>query len=183
MAKARTRRNKDARPEAWAKRVRVARARTGRGVFSERWFAVAEIVGEIEGAIIDDLEYSSRYCMDLGDSRCLEPDPPFRYMNHSCQPNCRFQWHDIQEAGRGPPRRRMFVLALERIAPDVELTIDYRWPAHMAIPCRCGTDACRAWIVAEDDLAAVLAAIGGRERAATTPSGSGASNAPVCQPG
>ena len=139
-------------------RVRVARTKVGLGVFAERWFAPDEIVGEIEGAIIDDFSYSSRYCMDLGDSRCLEPGPPFRYMNHSCAPNCQFLWYDINEGDSRPPRRRVFVLANYRISHGDELTIDYGWPPHMAIPCRCGAANCRGWIVAQCDLAEVLAA-------------------------
>jgi len=26
--------------------------------------------------------------MELGSCSALEPDPPFRYVNHSCRPNC-----------------------------------------------------------------------------------------------
>jgi uncharacterized protein len=140
-------------------RVRVARTKVGWGVFAERWFAASEIIGEIEGQIVDDLDYGSRYCMDLGDSRCLEPAPPFRFMNHCCEPNCTFSWHDIEGRNGQPARRRVFVMANYRIARGDELTIDYRWPPHMAIPCRCGAETCRQWVVAECDLDAVLAAI------------------------
>jgi len=149
-------------------RVRVARNKLGQCVFAERWFAVAEIIGEIDGDVIDDFDYSSRYCMDLGDSRCLEPGPPFRFMNHSCEPNCIIRWHDIEDRSGGT-RRRMFVLALDRIAPGEELTIDYGWPAHMAIPCRCGTDSCRQWIVDKLDLEIVTVAHEKAARAESVP--------------
>ena len=143
--------------------VRDARARCSHqswlGVFAERWFAASEIIGEIEGEVVDDLDYGSRYCMDLGDTRCLEPAPPFRFMNHCCEPNCTFNWHDIEERDGRPARCRVFVTANYRIARGAELTIDYRWPAHMAIPCRCGAETCRQWVVAESDLDAVLATI------------------------
>src|SRR6185369_853163 len=131
--------------------VRVSRTKLGRGVFAERWFAASEIVGEIQGEVVDDIDYGSRYCMDMGDTRCLEPSAPFRYMNHCCEPNCALSWHDIDESA-GPARRRMFVIAGRRIALGEELTIDYGWPAHMAIPCRCGAENCRQWVVAPDAL-------------------------------
>jgi hypothetical protein len=140
------------------KRIRTGRTKLGRAVFAQRYFAPYEIIGEVTGEVIDDLNYYSRYCMDLGDSRCLEPSAPFRYMNHSCQPNCSFRWYDIRDDNAETPDRRMFVLANERLWPGDELTIDYRWPAHMAIPCRCGSIDCRGWIVASEDLAQVLTA-------------------------
>src|SRR5262249_7014437 len=75
--------------------VRIARTNVGLGVFSQQRFRADEIVGEIEGTVIEDLDYSSNYCMDMGDARCLEPGPPFRYVNHSCEPNCYFQCYDV----------------------------------------------------------------------------------------
>ena len=137
-------------------RVRVGRSRVGRGVFAERWFAELEVVGEVQGEIIADLDYESRYCMDLGDHRCLEPSAPFRYMNHSCQPNCELHWFDVGKA-QGSVQHRMYVVAIERIADGAELTIDYAWPASWAIPCRCGSEDCRHWIVKNEDLDRLVA--------------------------
>ncbi|HUY34709.1 MAG TPA: SET domain-containing protein [Pirellulales bacterium] len=142
-----TRRRRD------AKAPRIARTPVGKGVFAGRRYQAAEIVGEIEGTVIDDADYGSNYCMDLGDDRCLEPAPPFRFMNHSCRPNCWLQWFDITAAPGIAAGRRMFVLALDQIEQGEQLTIDYAWPAHMAIPCRCHTPGCRGWIVAEEELA------------------------------
>ncbi len=147
----------DPRPQRRRKeRVRVGRTRLGRAVFAARWFAPDEIIGEIDGEIIADEDYGSRYCMDLEDGRCLEPGAPFRYMNHSCVPNCSFNWHDIENASGAGVNRRVFVIAQERIWPGDELTIDYRWPPHLAIPCRCGEQCCRGWVVAIEDLPALL---------------------------
>ncbi len=33
-----------------------------------------------------------------------------------------------------------------------ELTIDYGWPAEVAIPCLCGSRHCRGWIVDPDEV-------------------------------
>lgn len=142
-----------ARGKRAGKSLRIARTPLGKGLFAGRRYQAAEIVGEIEGTVIADADYGSNYCMDLGDDRCLEPAPPFRFMNHSCQPNCRLQWFDIDAAPGIIAGRRMFVLALDAIEPGDQLTIDYAWPAHMAIRCRCRAPGCRGWIVAEEELA------------------------------
>jgi hypothetical protein len=135
-------------------RVRTGRTRVGKGVFAQRWYRTGQIIGEIRGVVIHDQSYSSEHCMDLGDGGCLEPDPPFRYLNHSCEPNCSFRWHDLRDDRQPRPRRRVFLYASQVIRPGEELTIDYAWPAAAAIPCRCGTPSCRGWIVAKDELAA-----------------------------
>ena len=136
-------------------RVRTGRTRVGQGVFAQRWYQFDQIIGEIQGVVVRDERYGSEYCMDIGDGRCLEPDPPFRYLNHSCEPNCRFEWHDVRAPGDRCSKRRMFLYALQVIRPGEELTIDYAWPATAAIPCRCGSPSCRGWIVASDELAAL----------------------------
>jgi hypothetical protein len=138
--------------------LHVLPCRTGRGVFAARRFDPHQIVGEILGSVIADPHYSSSYCYEMGDDRCLEPDPPFRFLNHSCSPNCRFQWYDVTSDREPTPRRRVFVLALRAIASGEQLTIDYRWPIAMAIPCRCGAADCRGWVVDRTELGALAAA-------------------------
>jgi hypothetical protein len=140
-----------------SRQVRIGRTRVGKGIFAQRWYRPQEIVGEIEGAIIGDEHYGSDYCINIGDSGCLEPDPPFRYVNHSCEPNCEFDWYDMAEATGTLRRRRVFLFALRVIRPHEELTIDYNWPAAAAIPCRCNSPFCRGWIVAEEELAKIQA--------------------------
>ena len=129
----------------------------GLGVFARKRYYYEELIGEVQGEVIDDADYSSDYCMDMGDTRALEPAAPFRYMNHSCRPNCRFHWYDVAEDGDANQQRRIFVFATEDIEVGDELTIDYAWPAEMAIVCRCGSAACRGWVVAEHELAELLA--------------------------
>ena len=132
--------------------LRIARTSVGLGVFARRRYDCEEIVGEVTGKVIDDAEYSSDYCMDLGDTRCIEPEAPFRYMNHSCDPNCRFHWYDVREDGIPDQSRRVFVFAERDIEVGEELTIDYAWPAAMAIACQCKSPECRGWVVAESEV-------------------------------
>ena len=68
--------------------VHVAPAQFGLGVFSLRLFRAQELIGPIRGTVMDDPDYESDYCMELGENMALEPAAPFRYLNHSCHPNC-----------------------------------------------------------------------------------------------
>ena len=141
--------------------VRISRTHIGLGVFARQRYQPDEIVGEIEGTVIDDLNYSSNYCMDMGGAHCLEPGPPFRFVNHSCEPNCFFQCYDVVSPTERTPRRRVFLVTYDPIEPGEQLTIDYGWPPNMAIRCRCGAPTCRGWIVASDQLAEVVAGAAG----------------------
>jgi hypothetical protein len=135
------------------KAVKVARSVVGRGVFAKRDFETDELVGVVEGTIVDESGYGSEYCIDLGESKGLEPAAPFRYLNHCCEPNSGLV---IEEPEDGGPLR-IVVMALSPIKAGQELLIDYAWPAECAIPCRCGSVNCRGWVVAEEDLPHVAA--------------------------
>ncbi len=128
--------------------IRVAPSRIGTGVYATRGFAAEETVGEVRGRHLDDVGYGSDYCIDLGEGQALEPEPPFRFINHSCDPNCQLVVYD--EDAIDP--HRVWVETLRQVTAGEELTIDYAWPAETAIACRCGSPACRGWIVAEEEL-------------------------------
>lgn len=134
------------------KAVRIGMTHVGKGLFARRRYPAETVIGEIEGQVIDDPHYGSDYCMNLDDGRVLEPAPPFRYVNHSCEPNCEFDFFDLHEAGQTETQRRVFLIALREIKPGEELTIDYGWSAASAIPCRCHAPSCRGWIVHPDEL-------------------------------
>ena len=127
--------------------VHVARSRTGKGVFAKRRFKPNETIGEILGTLIQDAQYGSDYCFRIGENTCLEPESPFRFINHSCEPNCEFDWFDIVSTGETAPRKRVLLFAMSVIKPDDQLTIDYNWSAAAAIPCRCQAASCRGWVV------------------------------------
>ncbi|HWB14295.1 MAG TPA: SET domain-containing protein-lysine N-methyltransferase [Pirellulales bacterium] len=141
----------------------MRRSRIGRGVFSRRSYVDGDMIGEILGTVIDEPDYSSPYCYSMGDERSLEPDPPFRFLNHSCRPNSVFEPHDVKSPETGAIERRVFVLALGPIRRGEEITIDYRWPPAMAIRCQCGSSNCRGWVIDQDDLADFLAVRGASE--------------------
>ncbi len=141
-----------ARMKRATRAVRIGDTPCGLGVFARRKFRPRETIADITGRIVDDPDYWSEYCIDLGDGRVLEPDAPIRFINHSCQPNCLLvdsaRWDD--QTGEYYIATRL--KALVAISAGDELTIDYAWPASCAIPCLCGSPQCRGWIVAPQEL-------------------------------
>lgn len=126
--------------------VKAGPAKHGQGLFATRRFRKGQVIAEVPGRVIDDPDYTSNYCIDLGGTCSLEPDAPYRFVNHCCEPNCKL--YLIYEDEKQPPAQRKVVIeALKNIQPGVELLIDYEWPADGAIPCGCGAAACRGWIV------------------------------------
>ena len=87
--------------------VCVSPSPNGLGVFSIRPFSVNELIGPVRGTAIDDPAYESDYCMELGEHSALEPESPFRFVNHSCQPNCGLR--NSNQTGRRRDRRRGIV--------------------------------------------------------------------------
>lgn len=153
-----TRSRKDS-TTATPKGLRIGRTRVGKGVFALKTILPGAMIGEIEGEMIDDPEYTSNYAIDVEDGRQFEPAAPFRFVNHCCNPNCEFDFFDLPHVGVDEKQRRVFLFALREIAAGDELTIDYNWPPTYAIPCRCGSVVCRGWIVRPsrmDELHALL---------------------------
>ncbi len=134
--------------------LQVKRTPVGRGLFATKRFSACQIIGEIEGTVLDKAtEEGSFYAFDLENGMLLEPSAPFRFVNHSCEPNCHFDFHDgLQRIDQEIPSRRILLLATRGIDAGEELTIDYAWHWNHAIPCRCKSDRCRQWIVAKSQL-------------------------------
>jgi hypothetical protein len=135
--------------------LEVRRARLGRGVFAASAYGPQVLVGEVTGKIFDGHENTSVYSVDLGGDAVLEPDAPFRFLNHSCDPNCELLLSRYRYVNKHR-YSRLWLQTLRVIAPQEELTIDYGWPAWAAIPCSCGSRQCRGWIVSIDDLPKML---------------------------
>ena len=126
--------------------VRVGQAAHGKGVYARRRFRKGTTVGEVTGRVITIEGYDSNYCIDLGGPRRLEPNGPFRFINHSCTPNCQFAWYEPLKK-TDPLPSTVWVETIRIIEPGEELTIDYCWPADSAIRCGCRSPRCRGWIV------------------------------------
>lgn len=121
----------------------------GKGVFARRLFRKRQAIGHMKGRLIADDDYDPDYVVDMGKLGVLDPSAPFRYLNHSCEPNCELlEWQ--RKEGASP---EIWVHAIKTVRPSDQLTIDYGWPAESAIPCLCGAPSCRGWVVARSQLA------------------------------
>lgn len=137
--------------------VEVGSSRVGFGLYARCEFDKEERLAEVGGEVIYDPNYESDYCIELTKHETLEPAEPFRFLNHSCEPNCELVWEEVQGD------MRVYVEALRCIAPGEELTIDYAWPRESAIPCHCQSTWCRGWVVDEEELPQLLASLAREE--------------------
>lgn len=137
-----------------SERIIIADTQVGKGVFAARDISSGVEIGRVTGTVIDDPNYSSNYCIDLGGPLSLEPGEPFRFLNHSCEPNCELVYYEADPAG-GWPLPTIFVETIARVHRGDQLTIDYGWPADNAIECLCGAATCRGWVVDPAELDAV----------------------------
>lgn len=130
--------------------VKVGPAKHGQGLYASKRFKSGQLIGEIKGTLHKDPDYGSNYCIDLGAPYTLEPDAPFRFLNHSCEPNAKL--FVIADDDTPPEDYKVVVEAIRNIQPEAEITIDYEWPADAAIECGCGAKECRGWIVTPEEL-------------------------------
>lgn len=146
----------DIQPESRPDYVRVRDTHIGKGVYAIRSYPATSVIGEIKGELIDDPKQGTEYTFEASHGMQLEPDAPFRFINHSCDPNCEFEWIEESEEesaidGSHAPNG-LYLSALRNIDADEQLTIDYNWPATSAIRCQCEQPLCRGWIVALEEL-------------------------------
>jgi len=132
--------------------VEIRKVQYGNGLFAARRFDAEEVIGEVHGRVINDPHYSSDYCIDYTDKESLEPDEPFCYMNHSCDPNSQLVCCEVYDDLGDMIDVSIIVEATREISPEEQITIDYGWPADGAVPCMCGSRNCRGWIVDENQL-------------------------------
>jgi hypothetical protein len=132
--------------------VRVGKVAFGKGVFARKDIPKGTVVGYVDGRVIDDPGYATSYCIDLGGSLSLEPRAPFRFLNHCCTPNSHLCLEDTTYEDGTPAPPIVSVESICDIPKGAEVTIDYRWAAHGAIKCLCGSSGCRGWVVAEEEM-------------------------------
>jgi hypothetical protein len=124
--------------------ISVRRTPVGRGVFATQAFKKDQVVGQMRGTVVTTDEFDPDYAVDLGKLGVLDPWVPFRYLNHSCEPNAQIV---MEPTRRGVPGT-VWIETLRAIRAGEQVTIDYAWPADSAIRCLCGSKKCRGWVVA-----------------------------------
>ena len=125
--------------------VKTVDTEMGKGLVASAAIAAGAIIGRITGTVLTDPEEAPDYAIEVDGVRYLDPEPPFRFTNHSCEPNAMIAVYDedVDE---------VYLEATRSIAPGEPVCIDYAWPAEYAIPCLCRSRACRGWIVDADEL-------------------------------
>ena len=132
--------------------VEIRETHIGKGLFATRAYPPQSVIGEIQGELIRSSGYGSNYAFEFDEGILLEPAEPFRYVNHSCAPNCEFDLIDDPGADVQAPRRRLYLISLRVIQAGEQFTIDYNWDAKNAIRCACNSLDCRGWVVSEAEL-------------------------------
>jgi hypothetical protein len=135
--------------------VRVVRSRiAGYGVVATRDLAEGELIAEMEGVVWHAEEkLDDTYSLLLAPGVFLDLVDQTRWINHSCDPNAHVQMGLGDGAGEGEGRAAWArVVAARAIRKGEEITFDYAFAPAVAEPCHCGADACRGWIVDEDEL-------------------------------
>lgn len=136
----------------------------GLGVFASKKIKGGMPIGKIEGEFHPDKKYDSEYAMSFNDG-ALEPEEPYRFVNHSCEPNCELVELVVADQNSGKVFHELWIYALTDIKRGEQLTLDYAWPYTDAIECQCGSPNCRGWIVAANEVEKVVAKKGLGSRA------------------
>lgn len=144
--------------------IKLGETPYGRGVFASKKIKGGMPVGKIEGEFHPDKKYDSEYCMSFNDG-ALEPEEPYRFVNHSCEPNCELVELVVADQNSGKVFHELWIYALTDIKRGEQLTLDYAWPYTDAIECQCGSPNCRGWIVAANEVEKVVAKKGLGSRA------------------
>lgn len=110
----------------------------GKGVFAGRDFAVDDLVLVVKGKVVEvgdasELsQFDQDHCFPVGWNKYVLPQPPWMYLNHSCNPNAGI-------------RNNREIVAMRPIAKGEEITIDYAMNNNdeWTIECHCGEPNCR----------------------------------------
>jgi len=114
----------------------------GCGVFAAHAFRKGELVLRATGKLI---HHQTLYSIQVDWCWHLDPDPPAKYLNHSCNPNV-----GVMSTASGLPE----FYALRDISKDEEITFDYAMTEYMHYPrqnsdedfdlvCHCKAENCR----------------------------------------
>lgn len=132
----------------------------GYGVIALRDIAEGEIIVYGDGVLYnEDDDFDDEYSLIVPDSDDVDDDsegPPkyydltdqTRWINHACDPNTEVDTAFNRKTGEV----KAWWVALRDIPAGEELTYDYAFSAHLAIPCNCQMEACRGLIVDEDEI-------------------------------
>lgn len=115
----------------------------GNGIFSIKKYNAGETIALITGNrhFYDVRNYgdaiSNPDWIGIGDRHWVDPEPPIKFLNHSCKPNAGIV---ANEEGT------IFLVATKEITEDEEITIDYSTTESEPLwemTCNCKSQSCR----------------------------------------
>jgi SET domain-containing protein len=131
----------------------------GYGLVALRPFRCGEVITFGDGVLFrEEEEFDDEYALILYNPDYGPRDPDefvyydladqTRWINHSCSPNSEVDssWDPMAQV------MTTWWRAIRDIAVGEEITYDYAFSAHLAIPCRCGSPDCRGLIVDIDEI-------------------------------
>ena len=130
--------------------------------------AVGPVADAIAAGLIGGrLWFYANYHCNLECTYCLTESGPRvrrRILDPATMLDIARQARDLGFTGIGVTGGEPFMLpslpdtveALANIPKGTELTIDYQWSAYGAIKCLCGSEQCRGWVVALEELPKLL---------------------------
>jgi hypothetical protein len=121
--------------------LKVAKSKIGDGVFTSIEIPANQPIAEATGQIYvqQDLpDPTDPYLLQVGPNVFLDISGPLRFINHSCDPNCRFM----------VVSNRAILYSLYVIPANTELTFDYSTTSTdtyetWKMDCVCGSNKCR----------------------------------------
>ena len=120
----------------------------GYGVVAARSFAEGDEICDVDGVMWKDGDgVDDRYSLWIDEGLYLDMVDQSRFINHSCDPNAK-----VDAGVTDDGQVWATVIAVRSIAIGEEVSYDYAFPAHLAEPCRCGSERCRGLIIDEDAL-------------------------------
>jgi uncharacterized protein len=139
----------------------------GYGVETTRRFSEGEVIVYGDGVLYrEDEDFDDEYCLILpgyepgedgeeGPAMYWDLACQTRWINHSCSPNTEVDtdWDEDKQTVVA------WWTALRDIEAGEELTYDYAFAGHLAMPCRCGSPECRGLIVDPDELGEIPGAL------------------------
>jgi hypothetical protein len=111
----------------------------GKAIYAARKFNLGEKVLTFQGKIINE---RGIHTLQIGIFENLLVDEPWRYVNHSCNPNCGI-------------KDKTTLVAMKKIEENEEITFDYAMTEQKLqnpFQCLCGSDNCRGKIGGFKDL-------------------------------
>lgn len=120
------------------KRLAIEEDRLGKMVCTETSLQAGDVVCRFTGKPIDykttlELGNKESFALQVAPDVYIYLDEPFRYFNHSCEPNCGLN-------------KDLDLIALREISAHEELTYDYSTTMlehHWTMKCECRKESCR----------------------------------------